>query len=112
MFIFHIQNGEKQDALLILLFISLEYAMSKIQDNKKGLEMNGTHQCLVHAKDIYLLGENINTINKNTEPLADASKEVDLEVNAEKTEYVFMFMSYYQTIEQLLYIKLKLFMGV
>jgi hypothetical protein len=32
-----------------------------------------------------LLGDNINAVKKNTEPLISASKEVGLEVDAEKT---------------------------
>jgi hypothetical protein len=34
---------------------------------------------------VNLLGDNTDTIKKNTETLTDASKEVGLEVNAEKT---------------------------
>jgi hypothetical protein len=44
------------------------------------------------------LGENINIIKNNEEELLDARKEVDLEVNAEKTKY--MFMSRHQTTGQ------------
>jgi hypothetical protein len=52
------------------------------------LKLNGAHQPLVYADDVTLLGDNIDTINKNTEPLIDASKEVGLGVNAEKTKYM------------------------
>jgi hypothetical protein len=43
---------------------------------------------LAYADDVNLLGDNIDTINKNTETLIDASKEVGLEVNIEKTKYM------------------------
>jgi hypothetical protein len=33
------------------------------------------------------LGENIDTIQKNTDALLDAGKEVGLEVNSKKTKY-------------------------
>jgi hypothetical protein len=49
-----------------------------------GLKLSGTHQLLVYANNINLLEGNINTINKNTEALVDASKRVGLEVNTEK----------------------------
>jgi hypothetical protein len=50
--------------------------------------LNGTHQLLAYADDVNLLGDNINTMNKNTQTLIDASKEVGLEVNVEKTKYM------------------------
>jgi hypothetical protein len=37
---------------------------------------------------VNLLGDNIGIINKNTQTLIDASKEVGLEVNVEKTKYM------------------------
>jgi hypothetical protein len=42
------------------------------------LKLNGAHQLLVYADDLNLLGDDIDTIKKNTETLTDASKEVGL----------------------------------
>jgi hypothetical protein len=50
--------------------------------------LNGTHQLLAYADDVNLLGDNIDIINKNTEILIVASKEVGLEVNVEKMKYM------------------------
>jgi hypothetical protein len=50
-----------------------------------GLKLNGTHQLLVYTDYVYQLGDNIITI-KQTQTLSDASKEVCLEVNVEKTK--------------------------
>jgi hypothetical protein len=63
-----------------------------------GLKLNRTHQLLAYAGDVNLLGDNIDTIKKNTETLIDASKEVGLEINVEKTKY--MLLSRYKNVGQ------------
>jgi hypothetical protein len=61
---FPIQNGLKQgDVLSPLLFnFVLEYAIRRVQKNQVGLKLNGTHQLLVYADDMNLLGDNIDNV--------------------------------------------------
>ena len=54
------------------------------------MQLNGTHQLLVHADDVIVLVGSIHTISKNTETLVVASKETGLDVNADKTKYMVM----------------------
>jgi hypothetical protein len=68
----------------------LEYAIRKVQDNRAQLKFNATQQLLAYADDVNLLCDNTDTITESAEPLTDASKEVGLEVNAEKTKYMLL----------------------
>ena len=84
---FSIRNGLKQgDALPPLLFsCDLEGSGRPVW-----LELDGTHQVLIYADDVNMLGGNMYTIKEKAEALVVASKEIGLEVNADKTKYMVM----------------------
>ena len=89
---FYIRNGLKQGDVLspLLINFALEYAISRVRVNQDGLKLSGTHQLLVYADDVTMLGGSVHTIQENAEALVVANKDIGLEVNADKTEYMVM----------------------
>jgi len=89
---FPVRNGLKQgDALSPLLFnFVLEYAIRRVQVKQDGLKLNGTHHLLVNADDVNILGGSIHTVKENAGALIVVSREIGLEVNADKIKYMIM----------------------
>ena len=54
------------------------------------MKLNGTHQLLAYADDVNILRGSIHTVKENAEALVVATKEIGLEVNADKTKYMVM----------------------
>jgi hypothetical protein len=63
---FPIQRGPKLGNALspLLSNVALEYAIRKVQENQVELNLNETHQLVVYADDVNLLGDDIDTIKK------------------------------------------------
>jgi len=81
---------KQSNVLSPLVFnFALENSIRRIQVNQDGLKLNGTHQLLDYVDDINILGGSLRTI-KNAEILVVVSKEIGLEVNADKTRYMVM----------------------
>ena len=89
--------GLKQgDALSPLLFnVALEYATRRVQENRVGLELNGKHQLLVYTDDVSMLAENLQTTRENTEIFIKGRKDIGLEVNSDKTKYIFTYRQHH-----------------
>jgi hypothetical protein len=62
--VFPNQNGLQQGDASMPLFLNfaLVDAIGKVQGKQMGMKLNGTHQLLVCANDINLLGDNVDTI--------------------------------------------------
>ena len=77
--------------LMVLLFnIASEYGIMRDKTKQDGLKLNGAHQLLVYATDVHILGGSVHTVKENAEALIVASKEIGLEVNADKTKFMVM----------------------
>jgi hypothetical protein len=90
---FLITNGLKhRDVLSQLLFnFAFAYVINIVQANQDGIKLNGTHQLLVYADAVNILGKSAHTIKKNRRSLRVTSKEMGLEVNADRIKNVVMF---------------------
>ena len=58
---------------------ALEYAIRKVQETNLGLDINDTHQVLIYADDVNLIGHNdIKQWEKKVELLLNACRDIGL----------------------------------
>ena len=83
---FPVRNCLKQEDALSPLFFNfaLEFAIRRIQVSQDGLKLNGTHQLLVYADNVNILGRSLRTLGEDTAASLVAIKEIVLD----KTKYM------------------------
>ena len=74
----------------MLFSFALEYAIRRVQVNQDGLKLSGTHQLLAYADDVNVLGGSIHILKENAEALVAATREIGLEVSADKSKCMVM----------------------
>jgi hypothetical protein len=89
--VWQVSYKERSKTRKCIIAIDYQLAIRKVQENQVGLKLNRTLKLLVYADDVNLLWDGTDTVKKNIETLTDASKEVCLKVNAQKTNYTLLF---------------------
>ena len=69
---------------------ALEYAIRRVQVIQDGLKLNGTHQLLVHADGVNVLGGSVHNVKGKVEALIVTSKEIGLDVITDKSKSMVM----------------------
>ena len=68
----------------MLFNYALNYAIRRVQVTQDGLKIKGTHQLLVYAHDVNILGGIVHAIKENAEVFVVVSKEIGLGDNGIK----------------------------
>jgi len=75
--------------IFVLIILVIAFVCRRVQVNQDGLKLHGTFQLLVYV-DVNINGMKRMCYEGNAEALLVASKEIGLEVNADKTTYMVM----------------------
>jgi len=88
---FIVKNGLRQgDALTPVLFnLALEENIRSVPRGQR-MEVNEGYTCLAYADDLVLLGDTRQDVIQTLIDLMNASKQMGLSVNQEKTKYMFL----------------------
>jgi len=74
----------------MLFNFASEYAIRRVGVNQDGLKLNATHQLLDYADYVNIQIGSINTLKEKVEALVAATRQIGLEVSADKTKYMVM----------------------
>ena len=74
----------------MLFNFAVDYTIRGVQVNQDSSKLNGTHQLLVCADDVNILGDSVHSVKENVEAFVVANKKNGLDVNADKTKYMVM----------------------
>jgi len=77
--------GQPHESSPLLFNFALEYAIKRVQVNQDGLKLNGTHQLLVYADGVNILGGSVDTVKENGVAMVVVSMETGQEVNGDKS---------------------------
>ena len=88
---------------IVWLSLLLDYIRS-VRVNKNGLNLWGTHQLMVNTDDVNIMDDSVHITEKNPEFLLVTSREIFLNVTADKTKY--MSISLDQNAGRIQYLKL------
>jgi len=67
----------------LLFNFALEYTIRRVHVKQDGLKLTGTHQLLVYAGDVNIVGGSVHTVKENAESSIVASKEIGKETTGE-----------------------------
>lgn len=87
---FEVTQGLRQgDPLSTLLFnIALESIIRNTEINRQGTLLNKSHQCLAYADDVVLIARKKDELKRIAKQLVLAAKEMGLEINESKSQYM------------------------
>ena len=67
-YVFYQEWFETRYSIAIIFKFALEYVIRRVQVNQGGLKLNGTHQLLVYADDVNIVGGSVRTVKKMQKP--------------------------------------------
>lgn len=72
-----------------------KYSIWKVSAQQEALKLNGSRQLLVCAYDVNLSVNNMQSVNKNTKYLLLSYKDIEQDVRADHTTYMYILLGHF-----------------